>query len=156
PPSYRLLDSVRLFAQERLAAGGREACARKAHLAHFVELTERVYAECLGKREWANLHAAFDFALTQPELGHGALALPGNLCWYLRGSNGYLQSSQWLERALQADHPATLHRARALVTGGMLLHQLSDHEHAAMRLREGIALASGFGDAFLEGISEAI
>ena len=166
PPSYRLLDSVRLFAQERLAAGGREACARKAHLAHFVELTERVYAECLGerqrvwfdrvKREWANLHAAFDFALTQPELGHGALALPGNLCWYLRGSNGYLQSSQWLERALQADHPATLHRARALVTGGMLLHQLSDHEHAAMRLREGIALASGFGDAFLEGAGQAI
>ena len=166
PPSYRLLDSVRLFAQERLSAGGSEACLRRVHLAHFVDFTERANAEMLGERqgiwrdrirhEWANLQAAFDFATTQPDLGGSALALPGNLCWYLRGSNGYQQSAQWLERALQVDHAATSHRARALVTSGMLLHQLSDHERAAMRLREGIALASDLGDAFLEGAGQAI
>ncbi|HJU08422.1 MAG TPA: winged helix-turn-helix domain-containing protein [Rhodanobacteraceae bacterium] len=165
PPSYRLLDSVRLFAQERLAAGGSEVCMRRAHLAHFVDFTEHANSELLGDRqgvwhdrirhEWTNLQAAFEFAMAQSDLA-SALALPGNLCWYLRGSNGYLQSSQWLERALQVDHPATLHRARALVASGMLLHHLSDHERAAMRLREGIALASDFGDTFLEGAAYAI
>jgi len=166
PPSYRLLDSVRLFAQERLSVSGSEASLRRAHLAHFVDFTERANAEMLGERqatwhdrirhEWANLQAAFDFAVTQSDLGRSALAVPGNLCWYLRGSNGYLQSSQWLERALQVDGAATIHRARALVTSGMLLHQLSDHERSAMRLREGIALASDCGDAFLEGAGYAV
>jgi non-specific serine/threonine protein kinase len=166
PPNYRLLDSVRLFAQEQLAAGGSEERLRRAHLAHFVDFSERANAEMLGERqaiwhdrimhEWANLQSAFDFAMTQSDLGRSALALPGNLCWYLRGSNGYLQSAQWLERALQVDDPAPLHRARALITSGMLLHQLSDHERAATRLRDGITLASDCGDAFLEGAGQAI
>lgn len=168
PPSYRLLDSVRLFALERLAESGEETRARAAHLAHFINFTERANAEWLGerqsvwhdriRREWANLQAAFDFAMTRPDRVDDALALFGNLGWYLRGSNGYVQSAQSLERALQANrsHTHTLRRARALVTAGMLLHQLSHHERAGMRLREGIALASSLGDSFLTGAGQAI
>ena len=166
PPSYRLLDSVRLFAQERLAAGDHETCARKAHLAHFVELTERVYVECMGerqriwfdrvKREWANLHAAFDFALTQPGLGDSALALVSNLCWYFRGGTDYIQAAQWLERALQADSLPTQHRARALISLGMVLHQSQAHDRAGLRMREGIALATQLGEAWLAAAGQAI
>jgi non-specific serine/threonine protein kinase len=167
PPSYRLLDSVRLFALEQLAAAGREQPLRRAHLAHFIELTERVNAEFLGdrhriwhdrvKREWANLQAAFDFAMTQPDLADDALALVGNLCWYFRGgTTDYIQSARWLERALQAGHAPSLHRARALVAAGVVLHHAGDHEHAGPYLREGIALASANGDAFTAGAGQAI
>jgi len=166
PPSYRLLDSVRLFAQERLAAGGSEACLRRVHLAHFIEFTERVGAEILAerqivwpdrvKREWANLHAAFDFASAQPDLREDALALLGNLCWYFRGGSDYIQSAQWLERALQESPSPTLRRARALIASGVVLHQALDHERAGPRLREGIALASTHGDMFLAGAGQAI
>ncbi|WHZ20018.1 MAG: hypothetical protein OJF55_002167 [Rhodanobacteraceae bacterium] len=166
PPSYRLLDSVRLFAQERLAAGGSEARLRRVHLAHFIEFTERVGAEILVdrqvvwperiKREWANLHAAFDFALAQPELREDALALVGNLCWYFRGGTDYIQSAQWLERALQENPSPTLRRARALIASGVVLHQALDHERAGPRLREGIALASTHGDMFLVGAGQAV
>jgi non-specific serine/threonine protein kinase len=167
PPSYRLLDSVRLFAQEQLAAGVLEVRLRRAHLAHFIELTERVNAEFLGdrhriwhdriKREWANLQVAFDFAMTQPDLADDALALVGNLCWYFRGgTTDYIQSARWLERALQAGSAPTLHRARALIAAGVVLHHGSDHERAGPYLREGIALAAANGDAFMAGAGHAI
>ena len=166
PPSYHLLDSVRLFAQERLAAGGKEACLRRVHLAHFIEFTERVGAEILVerqvvwpdrvKREWANLHAAFDFALAQSDLHEDALALVGNLCWYFRGGSDYIQSAQWLERALQENPSPTLRRARALVASGVVLHHALDHGRAGPRLREGVALASSHGDLFLAGAGQAI
>ncbi|WIG56859.1 MAG: hypothetical protein OJF61_002647 [Rhodanobacteraceae bacterium] len=166
PPSYRLLDSVRLFAQERLSVGGGESRMRRVHLAHFIELTERVGAEILTerqivwpdriKREWANLHAAFDYAIEQPDLHEDALALLGNLCWYFRGGTDYIQSAQWLERALQVNLSPTLRRARALIASGVVLHQALNHERAEPRLREGIALASTHGDMFLAGAGEAV
>ncbi|MBS0432754.1 MAG: winged helix-turn-helix domain-containing protein [Proteobacteria bacterium] len=166
PPSYRLLDSVRMFAQERLAAGNHETCARKAHLGHFVEFAERAYAEFFGarnyvwhariNREWANLHAAFEFALTHPELADNALALVGNLCWYLRGGTDYIQSAQWLERALQAGHSPTRPRARALIGLGMILHQSQAHDRAGPCLRDGISLATQLGEAGLAAGGQAI
>ena len=165
PPRYVLLDSVRLFALERLAASGEEARARGAHLAHFVDFTERANAELPGerlgswhdriRREWTNLQAAFDFAIARPDLHGDALALVGNLCWYFRGGTDYIQSEQWLERALRENRSPTLHRARALIASGVVLHQALDHERAGSRLREGIALASDIGDAFLEGSGQA-
>jgi len=166
PPRYTLLDSVRLFALERLAESGDEACARDAHLVHFVGFTERVNAGILSdlhklwidrvRREGANLHAAFDHASARPDLAKAALALVGNLCWHFRSSGDYLQSAHWLEQALQKDSSPTLYRARASIALGMVLHQSLDHAHAGARLREGIALASRLGDAFLAGGGQAI
>lgn len=166
PPRYTLLDSVRLFALERLLESGEEARARDAHLAHFVDFTERVNARILSdihklwvdrvRREAANLAAAFGHASTRPDLAEDALALAGNLCWYFRGSGDYLQPAQWLEKALRSDSTPSLRRARASMALGMVLHQSLDHAHAGARLREGIALAAGLGDAFLAGAGQAI
>ncbi|HJR15006.1 MAG TPA: winged helix-turn-helix domain-containing protein [Rhodanobacteraceae bacterium] len=167
PPSYRLLDSVRLFAQGRLAANGDEVRVRTAHLAHFVQLTELIYTEIRGnrfqlwfervRREWNNLHAAFDFALVQPDCGDSALALIGNLCWYFRGSTDYSESMQWAERALQARRAScSRHLARALVAAGVALHMSKVHERAKSRLREGIALAKNQGDTALAAAGEAV
>ena len=166
PPSYQLLDSVRLFAQGRLADSGNEMRVRTAHLAHFVELTERVYTEIRSnryqlwfervRREWANLHAAFDFALEHPDLVDQALALIGNLCWYFRGSTDYYQSAQWAEKALQASHGSSRHLARASIASGVVLHFSGMHERAGMRLREGIALARDQGNTWLAAAGEAI
>ena len=166
PPCYRLLDSVRVFAHGRLLASGNEVRARTAHLAHFVALTERIYTEISSnryqlwfervRREWANLHAAFDFAMTQPDLVDDALALVGNLCWYFRGSHDYHQSAQWTERALQARREPSRNLARALVAAGVALHFSGVHERARARLCEGVALANDQGDAWLAAAGEAI
>lgn len=166
PPSYRLLDSVRLFAHERLVAGGSEACARRAHLMHFVKLTERFNAEVPGershlwheriKREWANLHSAVDFAVTQPDLADSALALVGNLFWHFRSSTDYAQSAQWLEQALRVGQAPTRQRARALIAAGMSMYHAVELERAELRLREGIALATQVGEPWLAAAGRAI
>jgi hypothetical protein len=123
--------------------------------AEFFDKRQSLWHDCI-KREWANLHAALDFALTQPELGDSALALVGNLCWYFRGGTDYIQSAQWLERALQAGRLPMRRRARALIALGMVLHQAQAHDRAGARLREGIALATRLGEAWLAAAGQAI
>jgi len=166
PPGYRLLDSVRLFAQEKLTESGDEMRVRDAHLEHFVQLAERVDAEIRSdrqqlwadrvRREWANLHAACDHALSRPDRVERALALVGSLCWYFRASSDYAQSARWIDTALRAGRAATRSRAQALVAIGMVNHQSQLHEHAGPRLREGIALATRLGDTWLIGAGEAV
>ena len=166
PPSYRLLDSVRLFAQGQLAESGNEVRVRTAHLAHFVQLTERIYTEIRSirfqlwfervRREWNNLRAAFDFALCQPGLVDDALAIVANLCWYFRARSDYVQSAQLLESALRATSAEAPHRALALIALGMVSHQSQMHERATSCLREGIALATDRNDTWLAAAGRAI
>ena len=166
PPNYRLLDSVRLFALEKLAESGEEARVRDAHLAHFVRLAERVDAEIRGEREqlwcdwvrrdWANLHVAFDYALSRPDRIEMALALSGNLCWYFRMCANYGEAARWLERALRAGLAPTRQRAQALIACGLMQHQSQLHERAQMLLRDGITLAEQLGEPRLAGAGQAV
>ncbi|MEO7051474.1 MAG: winged helix-turn-helix domain-containing protein [Rhodanobacter sp.] len=166
PPSYRLLDSVRLFALGKLSEGGDEARVRDAHLVHFVQLTERVNEGIRGDRQqlWsdrveherANLHAAFDHALTRPELAESALALVGNLCWFFRLGTDYVESANWLESTLAVAHLPTRHLALALIASGTIAHQSQEHQHAALQLRKGIALATRLGDVWLAAAGQSI
>jgi non-specific serine/threonine protein kinase len=166
PPSYRLLDSVRLFAQERLAASGNEARVRTAHLAHFVKLTERVNAEILScrqqlwveriLREQANLRAAFVYALADTGLVEHALAIVANLCWYFRARSDYVQSAELLDSALRVTSRNAPHRALALIALGTVSHQSQMHERAASCLREGVALATDRDDNWLAAAGQAI
>jgi non-specific serine/threonine protein kinase len=166
PPSYRLLDSVRLFALRQLASSGNEVRVRTAHLEHFVQLTERIYTEIRSsrfqpwfervRREWNNLLAAFDFALGQAGLADDALAIVANLCWYFRARSDYVQSAQLLDSALRAASQQASHRALALIALGMVSHQSQMHERAASCLHEGIALAADRHDPWLAAAGRAI
>lgn len=166
PPRYRLLDSVRLFALARLAESGAGDRVRDAHLAHFVAFTEHVNAGVLGpreqlwikrvRREWANLHAAFDHALTKPELADCCVALVGNLCWYFREGMDYVEPRRWLEQALRWTLSPTIHRARALIAAGMIGHQGGLHDRASAYLRDGVALAGEQGDVWLAAAGQSI
>jgi predicted ATPase/DNA-binding winged helix-turn-helix (wHTH) protein len=166
PPSYHLLDSVRLFALKELAESGDEVRVREAHLAHFVHLAERVNAEIRGeheqlwcdrvRRDWANLHAAFDYAMARPDRAEHALSLGGNLCWYFRMCANYGESARWLERALSVGLAPTRQRAQALIADGIMQHQSQVHERAQALLSEGIALAAQLGDTRLAGAGQAV
>jgi non-specific serine/threonine protein kinase len=165
PPRYRLLDSVRLFAQAQLVRDGSDARMRRAHLSHFVGLTERVNAGLREgreqawidrvRREWGNLQAAFDYAMEQDELRDNAFALVGNLRWYFRAGIDYLEAAHWLERALRVSHPPTHHYARTLIADGVVCHFCQRHERAAARLHDGIELARRLGDVPLAAAGEA-
>jgi non-specific serine/threonine protein kinase len=166
PPSYRLLDSVRLFALEKLAESGTEASVRSAHLAYFVRLSRRAEAEMRSdfeqqwcdriRRDWANFHAALDYARSRPEHAMQALGLSGNLCWYFRMSANFGESARWLDQVLRADDAPTRERAQALFACGIMYHQSQLHDRAQSLLREGIGLAQQFGDAHLAAAGKAV
>ncbi len=86
---YRMLESVRAYAQARLAEAGEEAAARERHLDYFLQLVERVEPELDAdadtwrlrlKVEHDNLREALDWGLTaeNPERGR---RLAAGLAW---------------------------------------------------------------------------
>ncbi|HEX6096575.1 MAG TPA: BTAD domain-containing putative transcriptional regulator [Thermoanaerobaculia bacterium] len=123
---YRLLDTVRQFAAEKLAQSGEEEALREQHARWFVNLTEslepRIFAgasdaQAMAKldEQIANIRAVFDRA-GDPEL---VLRLVSALHWYWFARGHFHEArrriSAALERAPDADE--TL-RARAIVAAG--------------------------------------
>jgi len=96
-PRFRLLDSVRQFAAEKLAERGERTSAKDRHLRWFTELAEMAEPHYPGaqQREWKdriaseyeNIPAAFAWAKTSLERTEYALRIAGTLLryWWNRG-----------------------------------------------------------------------
>ncbi|WP_067822057.1 BTAD domain-containing putative transcriptional regulator [Actinomadura kijaniata] len=135
-PRYRLLESVRAYALERLHEAGEADEIRRRHLAWNVALAERAAARLYGRdqREWlerldaedANLRAVLDSAPPAE-----ALRLVNALSWYwfLRGR--VLEARRALERALArgGDLPGAV-EARVWLAGFSLLTSDGTDERA--------------------------
>jgi predicted ATPase/DNA-binding CsgD family transcriptional regulator len=106
---YHLLETVRQYAQEKLAASEELAWARDQHLTYFLMLVQHAEGHLFGAemaawlrrldREVDNLRAAFDWAL-ENAAWEQALRLAGELLpfWRLHGRDA--QGRDWLEEAL--------------------------------------------------------
>jgi predicted ATPase/DNA-binding NarL/FixJ family response regulator len=162
-PRFSMLETIREFALERLAASGEEESARRAHAAHFLALAGRAQEGLKGADEatWLdrietehdNFRAVLDWALaTEP-----ATAL--RLCplltrfWVFRGYAR--EGSDWLERALaEADDSPTHDRARASVEAGSLAEELGRFDRAAALYGEALTIWRGLGDR--EGVTKTL
>ena len=139
---YRLLETIRQYAADRLAETGDAGHARRRHAEAFLTLAERERDLAVLAREHDNFRAALGWSLpedgeTGPRL---ARALGG--FWLARG---FLQEGQdWLERAL-ATGPADprLHADLLRLLGMTLLH--TDPERAEAILSEGCRIARAAG-----------
>jgi predicted ATPase len=164
-PRFRMLETVREFARERLAEGGEEAAARWAHASYFRELARTIDSSRRGpdqaaslvamEREIGNVRAALVHAL---EVGDPdpALELATALGWYWRTRGRHQEACAWLERALTAGKsggsPAP--RAAALWAVGVLLADMGKLPASRTRLEASLALHRTLGDAY--GIAGAI
>ncbi|WP_189237317.1 AfsR/SARP family transcriptional regulator [Planomonospora parontospora] len=124
-PRYRMLETIRAYAAERLAASGERERLRLAHAVHFTELAEaadpglrdRRQAACLAEMagEHDNLSAALRWAAEEGRVDL-ALRLVGALGWYwwLRGhrTEGAHRAREVLGKAGGAD-PGPLALARS-------------------------------------------
>ncbi|WP_189241685.1 AfsR/SARP family transcriptional regulator [Planobispora rosea] len=124
-PRYRMLESIRAYAAERLAESGERERVRLAHALFFAELAEtadpglrdRRQAASIAEmsREHDNLSAALRWSVETGRLDL-ALRLVGALGWYwwLRGHRleGAQRAGEVLDLAGEAD-PAPLALARA-------------------------------------------
>jgi non-specific serine/threonine protein kinase len=154
-PRYRMLETVREYGLERLAASGDEAATRDKHAAWCVARTAAAGADIWLtsdpsdveglEAEFANLRAALGW-LEQTGQGDDLLRLAaaiGQFC-YLTGR--HREGRDWLERALAAASATPRpERARALWSAGVLAQRLGDVEAAIQRLEQSAALAHRLG-----------
>jgi predicted ATPase/Tfp pilus assembly protein PilF len=133
-PRFVMLETVREFGLERLAAGADEAAARRAHRAYFIALAERGAGRLRGpeqavwldrlEREYANFRVALDSALGLGGDGvHDAarLAVALHRLWLTRGP--LFEGIDHLRRILAAmdapDAPALDATLRARVVSSL-------------------------------------
>jgi predicted ATPase/DNA-binding CsgD family transcriptional regulator len=135
---YRLLETVRQYASEKLDRAGEHDAVGRRHAEFFVELAERAAPELKGHGQVAwlgrletghgNLRAAMRRLLRNGDVEaavHLAWAL--RLFWYVRGhqSEGYRYTTETLRRS---DALPTSARAKALCAAGLMSYGLEDTE----------------------------
>ena len=126
-PRYRMLETLREFGIERLAATGGVAAVKRAHARHFLELAEAADAHLRAPEqvEWLprllverdNLLAALRFAVDTGD-ADTAIRLGSALGWYWTLRNEHATAAAWLPvvAAVPGDAPADS-RAVCMVLG---------------------------------------
>jgi predicted ATPase len=155
-PRFRLLETIRSFANDALTESGELADARRRHALHFTELAEQAEQQLIGpamagaldqlEREYDNFRIVLSWSLDGGDLTVG-LRLAGALYrfWMLRGHLG--EARQWLDRALPCSLDVAAHvRAKALNAAGVVAGLQGDHAAAEALFRESFRLWEGVGD----------
>lgn len=156
---YRLLETLRQYGDERLAAAGEVAELRRRHARFFTELVAARERDGFGganDREWTgrliaeegNLRAAGDWA---QETGDHTTSL--RLCaalhwhWYARGQ--YRDGWQRVQAALtRADRVQPLHAGKAHAAAATLAIAVGAVEHVAPLASRAVALLRDQNDAW--------
>jgi predicted ATPase/DNA-binding SARP family transcriptional activator len=149
---YRLLETIREYAAERLTSSGRGDELHRSHAEHFLGVAAHARTEDpAGKlealelldRERDNMHAAMRWTLaTSSDL---AVPLAAALWryWLIRGYRR--QGLDWLEQALTLPSRAAPPRAVALAGAALLARLLGDFTRAERLAHEGVALGRAVG-----------
>ena len=153
---HGLLETVRQYGQQRLAASGRAGAVRDRHLAHFLALAEEAEPALKGadqaawidrlEAEHDNLRAALGWA-REAGAAEVGLRLAGALWrfWLMRGH--FHEGRAWLEGALAgAEGAAPNARAEALQGAGVLAAEQGDYGRAAALFTGSLALRREMGD----------
>jgi non-specific serine/threonine protein kinase len=165
---YRLLETVRQYAGERLAAAGEAAAVRARHRDWYLVLAERAAPELDGPHqvEWLNdleakrdnLRAAQDWSRAEPGGAESELRLAATLGRFWRRRGPVSEGRRWLTAALArcdsaspGTHPdaPTPTRALALTWAGILAYMDGDVRNSRPLLEQSVALSRELGDARL-------
>jgi predicted ATPase len=151
-PRFWMLETIREFASERLAAAGEDDDLQRRHLEHYATLAESCFDETLLgnddlellEEERENLRLALDFALrsdTELALSLARWLMP----LWVRGEflEGRERLAAALARAPGAPAPA---RAWALRAAALLAGMQSDHDVAEALGGEALTLFRELGD----------
>jgi non-specific serine/threonine protein kinase len=139
---YRLLETIRAYGRERLAASGSEEAFLCRHRDYYLHVAERSEESWFGpdqvewgerlQNEQANLWAALDYCLSTPGEAQIGLRMAGSLFYYW-GACGHLKDGRyWLDRALDAVPTPSRDRTKALWVNGFIAMTQGDNP-AAMR-----------------------
>ncbi len=160
---YRMLDTLREFGAERLAASGELASCRIRHIARYLAMAEHFGAHFVDDDQMdryrelrevhPNLRAAMEYALEpagEPQHGPLNAAAGAELAcslygyWQISGLLG--EGTYWLTKVLDRFTAAGPQRARALVNRGFLRSFQGNVDDTLADCEAGTAMALAIGD----------
>lgn len=154
-PRFRMLQTLREYGLEKLAASGAEASTHQRYAAYYLEQAERAETglrsseqrqwlawlrqedhDLMNALNWLFQHAA------DPAHGAGVARLAAALerFWSVQGR--YLETRLWLERAMAfADHLSPADQIRLFNKAGNVCQWLGDYETAVTHHQRALTLA---------------
>jgi tetratricopeptide (TPR) repeat protein len=154
---YRMLETIRQYAREKLIESGEEAALRQRHLDYYVQLAERAEPELVSfdqfawldrlESEFDNIRTALEWSLTT-DIESG-LRLISALRWFWITSTHANESSGYLSRLLQLsvqEVVAPVIRAKALAVLSEMLLGRSEIVWARQLVEESLELCHATGD----------
>jgi non-specific serine/threonine protein kinase len=155
---YRMLDTIRQYALEKLTASGEADRVRRRHAQYYLELAERaenlrpdvnwVARAARLETEHDNLRAALAWSQATAGDARIGLRLAKELLylWMTRGH--WTEARSWLTRVLAHLEGAerTLLRAQVLTSAGWMFALLCDYVAAQAAFAESLAICEDLGD----------
>ncbi len=167
-PRFRMLDTIREFGAERLAASGDETAIRNRCIARYLSLA-RYFRDHLVdddqlerfrelRREHANLRAVLEYTLGESgkdcARARDGAELASALYGYWVSSGLLVEGIYWLDRVLGRFHDPDSVRGWALVSGSALRAAQGDTARALTVGRAGLELADRLGEPRLQGYAQ--
>jgi non-specific serine/threonine protein kinase len=152
---YQMLETIREFGLERLAAAGERDRVLDAHAAYFTALAE---PEHLGQEvgwyrvdvDFANLRAGLTW-LKETGNAEGLLRLAGAMAYHWQITGQHREALQWLQWGLaRASDRPTLVRGWALRATGLIVFSQGHYDQAIPFARSSLAIATELGSKELE------
>lgn len=156
---YRMLETIREYAREKLDAANETEILRSRHLDFFLELAERAESELGGDQrmlwfhrfdwEYANVNAALEFSLDRSDRVERGLRLAAALNEFWSFRSHQVEGSRWLNKLLSAvreyEIGSALH-AKATYAVGVLASGRGEYAVARALLEESVVLWRQVGD----------
>jgi predicted ATPase/class 3 adenylate cyclase len=155
PARFRMLETVREFAAERLAESGEEDEIRRGHASNVVATVEAAEPDLLKdpalldrlEGEHDNVRGALRWAIDHGDAESG-LRIAGALWRFWQVRNHLVEGRSWTEAvlALPAASSPTAARAKALGALGSLAYYLQDRPAVRAAYEESLAISRELGD----------
>ena len=163
---YRMLETIRLYALEKLKEAGEWEGTAGRHFAWYLEFAEgaKAHFDGLDQQEWfmrlegeqPNLRTALGWAITRGRTEEAArLALALLKFWQARAY--HREARRWLDQVLAIEPPSNLPprlRAQVLNALGYLAQTMNDFEQASLYHNEELHIWRTEGDS--AGITQAL
>jgi predicted ATPase len=155
-PHFRMLETVREYAAERLEAADEAEEVRHQHATWYVNHVEEASRQLLGPNQalvlkridaaYDNILGALIWLIGRRRIEQ-ALRLATSLTGYWQTRGLAAEGRRWLDQALQVTEQVPVPvRAHALIEAGWLAAAHGDHASADALRSEGLRLASDCGD----------
>ncbi|NMH77432.1 ATP-binding protein [Pseudonocardia xinjiangensis] len=157
---YRMLETIRQYGGEILAASGQECEVRRRHRDHYVRTAAELCERWCGpdqsdiltrlRLENINFEAAMDFSLAEPGEEDVALELVSALRYHWTLGGFLAAGHRRLEQVLRAAHHPTRARGDALWVAAWVALLVGQRDTAAARVEECEQLARDLDDEHLQ------